>query len=489
MTLIIGSNVSIKEIAMTKKIAIAYEGTWTEISVPETARVIQYGTPAFPEIPIHPDPEMAVKEALANPVGMERIPELVKQGSKVTLAFDDPAKCPAPSQVLQVIIPVVISELLEAGVREEDITLVCASGGHCKWRPDELRTLIGPDVYKQFRPFDWREGRLINHDCTQGNVYLGETSLGDEVEYDKALVESDLLVYAGTIYPLAYGGYAGQGVVIGLGSMRALNSLHSYEVFRTATALSGEYQPEKNIYRKHKLAVHEKIENAIGKKIFYVDAITGPQQKIVAVFAGHVPELEEVEYPEADKYFKVKVPQVDIVVVGLPYLMGYDTSDNPACACNYAAQSARLWRNKPVLRENGIIIALARCSGAISPRRPADLEAFELYRDCFSARELYDYTDSFCNNQEYLYQYQHDYAYSPIHSILLLQNVDALHKVARRTIFAGEVNPSVIREIGAIPTKSFDEALAQATEIVGKDADILVLPRHYYDPRPIFEVT
>ncbi|MFC1992270.1 lactate racemase domain-containing protein [Chloroflexota bacterium] len=473
---------------MAKKVRITYAEKSTEESVPNSATVIQYGTTAFPEIPIHPNPDIAVKEALKNPIGMGEIPELVKRGSKVTIAFDDPIKCPKPSKVLHQLIPPVVAELIEAGVREKDITLLCATGTHCKWKPNELRDLIGSEIYERFRPFEWREGRLTNHDCTQGNVYLGETELGDEVEYDKAIVESDLLIYTGTVYPLVYGGYAGQGISIGLGSTRVINSLHSYNVFRSGTALSGEYEPEKNIYRKHKLAVHEKIENATGKKIFYVDALTGPQQKIIKVFAGHVPELEKIEYTEADKYFKIKVPQFDIVIVGLPYLLGYDTSDNPACACNFAAQSVRMWRNKPVLRENGVIIALAQCSGDISARRPADLEAFKLYKDCFDARELNNYIDLFGNNQEYLYKYHHDYAYHPIHSIYLLQNIDTIQRVAQRTIFAGEVNPSVIRGIGAIPVRSFEEALGQATEIAGKDADILVLPRLYYDPRPIFQV-
>jgi len=470
---------------MTKNIRIEYKDTWTEISVPDAARVVQYGTPAFPEIPVHPNPEKAVKEALENPVGMGRIPELVKKGSKVTIAFDDPIK---HSEPIKIIIPIVVAELLKAGVREEDITLLCATGAHCKLRPNELKSLLGSELYERFRPSSWRDGAILNHDCTQGNVYLGETSLGNEVEYDKAVAEADQLIYAGTIYPVTYGGYPGQGVVIGLASMRALNSLHSYDVFRTGGALSGDYRPEKNVYRKHKLAVHEKIENATRKKIFYVDAITGSGQKIVAVFAGHVPELEKIEYPEADKYFKVKVPQADIVVVGLPRNIGYDTSDNPGVACIGAARPARIWRNKPILRENGVIIALGQCTGAISPRRPSDPEALRLYRDCFGAKELYDYVDAFCNNPEYLYKYRHEYAYSPIHGIFVMTNIDSLHKVARHTIFAGEVNPGVIREMGAIPARSFDEALAKATELVGKDADILVLPSYYHDPTPVFEV-
>jgi nickel-dependent lactate racemase len=471
---------------MGKRVKIEYKDDWTEISVPESSRMLQYGTEEFPEIPVHPEPGKAVREALKNPIGMEGIPDLVKRGSKVTIAFDDPIKHPEPS--LRVIIPIVVEELRNAGVREEDITLLCAVGAHCKLRPHEFRALIGLESYDRFRPFDWKDGRLASHDCLDGNVYLGDTELGDEVDYNRAVAEADQVIYIGTVYPVPYGGYAGQGAVIGLASTRALRSLHSYDIFRTSGVLHADYRPDKNIYRKHKLAVHEKIESATGKRIFYVDALTGPQQKIVKVFAGHVPDLENEEYTEADKYYVVRVPQVDIVVVGLHYTLDYDTSDNPGSASNYVTRPARAWRNKPLLRDNGVVIALGQCTGAFSPRRPGDPEAFKLYGECCSVKELYDYFDAFNNKPEYVYKYRYEYTYSPIHSIFLMANIEPMQKVATRTIIAGDVNPGVVREMGASPARNFDEAMARAMEIAGRNPDILVLPRYYRDPKPIFEV-
>jgi nickel-dependent lactate racemase len=475
--------------AKTKKVTIEYNNTWIDISAPENAEIFRYGTPEFPEIPLHPNPTQAVRDALENPIGIERIPELVKRESKVTIAFDDQLKSPA--EALKVIIPVVVDELLKAGVREEDISLLCASGTHCKRRPNELKALLGEQTYKRFRPFSWGEGKIYNHDCTEGNSYLGETEIGCEVDHDSVLLKSDLLIYVGTIFPVSYGGYPGQGVVIGLASQRALRSLHSYDVFRVGGALSGDFRPEKNIYRKHKLAVNEKIEKEIGKKVFYIDAITGPGAKIVNVFAGHAPELEKKTYMEADKYFVKKMSQKDIVVIGLPHNLGYDTSDNPILSCSSARRSISGWRNRPLLRKSGVIIALAQCTGAISPRRPSDSEALRLYREEFEANDLWDYFDAFANNPEYIYKYRYEYAYSPIHGIIMAQSPDTLKRVARQTIFAGDVNPGVIRETGAMPARNFDEALAKAAEMIGKDVkdtDILVFPSYFHEPKPVFEV-
>jgi nickel-dependent lactate racemase len=468
-----------------KSVKIGYKDSWIDISVPETATVVKYGTPAFPEIPVHPNPEQAVKKALQNPIGMGGIADLVEKGDKVTIAFDDPIKRPDP---IRIIIPIVIEELLRAGVNEKDITLLSANGAHCKWRPSELRALLGPKLYDRFCPFDGGRTGILNHDCMDGNVYLGETDLGDQVEYNKVVTEADQLIYVGTIYPVPFGGYPGQGVVVGLSGRRAMESHHSHDVFRTIDSLHADYRPEKHLFRKHKLAIHEKIEQATGKQIFYVDAITGPQQKIVAVFAGHVPELEKSEYPEADKYFTIRVPQFDIVIVGLPYLLGYDTSDNPGVACRAARRPLTMWRNKRLLRENGVLIALGHCNGSISERRPADLEAFKLFRNCFDGKELYEYSNAFWNNPEYERKYRYEYAYSPFHSILTAGGAASLWKLAGHTIFAGEVNPGVIREMGLTPARDFERALQKATKIVGQDADIIVLPSYFLDPSPVFEV-
>jgi hypothetical protein len=46
---------------MNKEVAIEYGDTWREVSVPEHATVVQYGTPAFPNIPVHSNPEQGAK--------------------------------------------------------------------------------------------------------------------------------------------------------------------------------------------------------------------------------------------------------------------------------------------------------------------------------------------------------------------------------------------------------------------------------------------
>ena len=472
--------------AGTKTARMRYSTTWMDIQVPERATVLQYGTPEFPEIPVHSNPQRAVRDALRNPIGSEPLSELAKPGSKVAIAFDDSFK---KTEANKYVIPIVIEELAGAGVPEEDIELIAAVGGHRKCIPLELRDeLLGKELYRRFCPFDGGASRIRSHDCTEGNIHLGVSDYGDVLEYDRVVKEADLLIYAGSIKPLGFGGYSGQGVAIGLAGTQTLDALHSHAVYKTREVLNGECDPTKNIYRAHKLAVHRKIEQATGKRIFYVDTLMGPDHRTVKAYAGCVPELEQHQYPDADELYLIDVPQFDIVIQGIPHDLSYDTSDNPGTIGVYS-QVLRMARNKPLLRTSGVLISLAQCRGIISKHRPADHEALQLFRECFDLEEFFQHSDYFWNHPEYLRAYKYHYAFSPKHSIFMCGDAAHHWKLTRKSIVAGEVVPGLIREHGLTPAPDFDAALRIAVETVGKsNPDILVLPRFHDDPPPVFNV-
>ena len=471
---------------MSQTVRMRYSTTWMDVEVPSTAAVLEYGSEAFPEIAIHPHPEDAVREALARPIGAPPLAELARPGQHVAIAFDDSFKT---TDANRYVIPIIIEELAKAGVDEEDIELVAAVGGHRKCMPLELRDkLLGPELYRRFCPFEGGPSRIRNHDCTEGNIYFGVSDLGDHVEYDRVVQEADLVIYAGSIKPLGFGGYSGQGVSIGLAGARTLDCLHSHAVYKTREVLNGECDPTKNIYRAHKLAVHRKLEEVLGKRIFYVDTLMGPGHRTVKAYAGYVPELEAVEYPDADELFVVDVPQFDIVINGVPHDLSYDTSDNPG-TLGVHSQVLRMAREKPLLREGGVLISLGQVRGIISKHRPADHEALALLRDCYDLEEFFEHSDYFWNHPEYLRAYRHHYAFSPKHSIFMCGDAAHHWKLTRKSILVGDVVPGLIREHGLTPARDFDEALRLAHDAVGKgDPDILVLPRFFDDPRPVFSV-
>src|SRR5208283_3381512 len=87
------------------------------------------------------DPIGAMAQALKEPVGSKTLLEEAKGCSKVCILICDVTR-PVPNGL---ILPAVIKELLESGLRPEQITVMVATGLHRPNEGDELREVVGDD--------------------------------------------------------------------------------------------------------------------------------------------------------------------------------------------------------------------------------------------------------------------------------------------------------------------------------------------------------
>ena len=438
--------------------------TGLEINVPSNAFVAtRDNTPALD------DPIQVITDALNNPIGMESIGEYIRGAKSALIAFDAPPRTGVPRQL---IIPIIVDKLLQAGVLKENIQLVCATGSQRKRTAEELRQNLGDDIFNQFWP-----NQLTNNDCTQRLVFLGESEMGDYVEYNKLLAESDCVFYLGTVFPLNWGGFSGIGTIIGLGSARSIRSHHSDVI---AHQKSWPADPYVSDYMKHKIAINKKIEEATGKKIFYIDAIPNKQGQISEIFAGHCPEILKLEWEKGAELFRVEVSQADVAVIGLPESDVYGSTNNPLLVLTYAAMAFRCWVNKPIIKKGGVVIITASCNGTIDEKlRQTDKEVLDLFQNKFNVLEMRDHVEEYLTREDYIYRYRHCNAYHPIHPFWLLYEDQYLLDHPSKVIVTGNVEPKEIRKIGCVPAKNFDNAWEMAKDIVGEDPRTLVIP-HYY---------
>jgi len=444
-----------------REVEMDYGESQVGISVPESAAVLRCEDP-----PPMPNPEEVFRRALESPIGMEPLRGLVKKGSKVTIALDAPPRSGVPKRLF---IPIILEELHKAGVPKESVTLICANGSQHKRTREELYNHLGPRLFSEFWP-----SRLLTHDCSQDLVHLGNSELGDYVEFNKAVAESDLLIYLGTIAINNWGGVNGTGVVIGLGSARSIRSTHTGVI---AHPDSWHGDPRKSLYMKHKQAIHAQIEKATGKKIFYADAVMNTKEQICGIFAGHCPEINEPEWRMAEDLFRVSIPQADVVVAGFPMTQIYGATHNPLLSLTYMAMLTRTWINKPLLRPGGVFIGLVKCNGAIDTRRrPADQEVWDLFGKVHSALDLFNFEEEFLTREDYIYRYRYCHAVHPMHSFWLFYEDQYLLDHAGKVIFAGEVNPEAVRKLGCTPARNFENAWEMAVKIVGKNPTVVVLP-------------
>lgn len=150
------------------------------------------------------DEEIAVKEAISNPIGSERLGKLVTPGMKVMILVDDFTR-PTPRRT---ILRILLDELNDAGIPDSDITVMVALGTHRYMEEEEIRECIGEDNYTRVR--------AINHEWMEEVklVDLGHTESGTPIKVNKLAYDSDFLIAVGSIVPHCFAGFSGGAKII-----------------------------------------------------------------------------------------------------------------------------------------------------------------------------------------------------------------------------------------------------------------------------------
>ena len=464
-----------------KKVAVDYGERRIDIEVPDSATVVEYSDPPA----LLEDPEAAVREALAKPLGMPPLAELARPGMRVAIGFDDITR---PAAVPRVVLPRIVEELNRAGVKDRDILFVNACSNHRKNTRSELANHLGPETFNRFWPLD----RIRNHDCDDpaGLKYFGVTDSGRYVEHHREFFEADLQIYQGNVSAQAWKGYTGTGAVIGLASTKSIASHHSFSTVpdpekkkehqkSTGTKLPG-MKPEMTAF----------LEQATGgKKTFYVNAVTGMGGKPAAIFAGHATAVTPPAWELAGRMFTREVPQADVLVVGLGAQYSYGSSNNTLIAAVGACVPPRYSPDAPVLREGGVVIAVSPTNGQIDKERyPSYQDLIEVYGRHHGIRALVDHEETFHGNPAYMQQYRHGFGYPALHAFWIFYELEYALNRAGAVIMAGTTNPGAYRRIGLQTAESFDAAWKMARRYVGSNPTTVVAPSFWTRPRIKFSV-
>ena len=141
-----------------------------------------------------------IRWALDHPIDSAPLKELVKAGDKVCVIISDVTRrWQAPDTYL----PILIGELEAAGVRDEDILILSATGTHRRQTEEEHIGLVTKPVYDRIRVED--------HVCTdQDNLaYVGTTSRGTPVWLDKRALACDKIILTGGVVYHFMAGFGG----------------------------------------------------------------------------------------------------------------------------------------------------------------------------------------------------------------------------------------------------------------------------------------
>ncbi|MBW7863916.1 MAG: nickel-dependent lactate racemase [Candidatus Hydrogenedentes bacterium] len=174
------------------------------------------------EAPPISDPGGALRAMLDTPCGMPR-PALqgINTRGTVTIVVSDSFRRTGIHRVL----PALLGALRGAGVGEENISFLVATGMHRPPTPSELREILGDQVFRSF------QGRtqLHNPEAPEQLVHLGTTRRGTPVWINRRAVETDFLIVTGTVVLHYFAGFGGgpKSIVPGLAGVQTIAANHS----------------------------------------------------------------------------------------------------------------------------------------------------------------------------------------------------------------------------------------------------------------------
>jgi nickel-dependent lactate racemase len=129
------------------KFHVPYGKSTIEFNIPASVRATVVGSRLADPLP---DPQKAVVKALAHPIGSPPLRELARPGDRVCIVFTDITRS-SPDHLL---VPALLDELRIAGVREDDVTLLCGIGMHRPSTHKEKVAKLGAEVVAHYRVID-----------------------------------------------------------------------------------------------------------------------------------------------------------------------------------------------------------------------------------------------------------------------------------------------------------------------------------------------
>ena len=207
-----------------------------------------------PEMPLLADPVAAVRAALEQPVGARPLAQEARGAKSACILVCDITR-PVPNGLF---LPLLVRELLDAGIPAAGITILVATGLHRPNEGDELAELVGDSWVMQ-------TVRVQNHFARNDadHVDLGATSRGTPVKLDRRFVEADVRIATGLVEPHFMAGYSGGRKVIapGVAHKDTITTFHSARFM--AHPLAANCVLQGNPLHEEQLEIMQKLGHAL----------------------------------------------------------------------------------------------------------------------------------------------------------------------------------------------------------------------------------
>lgn len=480
-------------------------------TLPKGTRVI------YPPKPIkgHKDARKSIGHSLENPLESKPLSALLREGMKVTIAFDD-ISLPLPPMkkpdLRKIAIELILEKLEKAKV--DDVHLIAAICLHRKMTKEEFEEMLGEDIVRKFYP-----DRLYNHDAEdkENITTVGKTNHGDIVNVNKRAVESDLVIYVNINFVPMDGGHKSfatglcdYATVRHTHNVNALMHSKSYfypedsmlhnilgrqgriieknlNTFRLEMTINNDLFPRYLKFlqkREHESNIFDKI---MAKFIVVLTNLfcEGTKRKIasgirsnyalIGAYAGNVEPVHKKSLQDNFRQYEVDVKgQSDILIGGIPDMSPYNVNStlNPVLfVCLVHGYFFNLYKNKPIIRKGGVLIAIHPLEEEFDmARHPSYFDFYEhvLAKTLDPNRIERRYEGSFAKNEKYIRLYRNSSAYHGVHPFYMWYWGCYGLSYIGKTIVIGAKNKRVLKILGFESAENIAEAIGKAKKYLNK---------------------
>ena len=220
-----------------------------------------------------------IEYALDHPIGAGPIEEAVKPGEKVCIIISDTTRrWQQPSTYL----PVLVERLNKAGIPDEDMLILCATGTHRKQTEEEHISLVGEDLYRRIR--------FIDHQCDDKEhlTYMDTTSRGTPVWLDSYAMACDKIILTGGVVYHFLAGFGGgrKSIVPGIAGRETINTNHNNALNKGLGSGSNPRACNGNMTDSNPFHSDLMECAAFAKPAYLLNVVVDDNYQIVGAFAG-----------------------------------------------------------------------------------------------------------------------------------------------------------------------------------------------------------
>jgi len=316
------------------EVEIRYGKGFKKLNLPEDVVVLKK-----PEAEAVKDPASEIKTALEKPISSKPLREIARGKKNACIVVSDTTR-PVPNSI---ILPPLIEILEEAGIRDDRMTILIATGTHDPVPNDMFEELLGKEILR-------RKIKIVNHNAYDDStiIDLGKGAHNCPALINKIYAESDLKICTGLIEPHFMAGFSGGRKSICPG----ITGIETLKIFHSVDAMSHPLAKSCTLIGNPVDEMAKSVAKIAGCD-FMLNVSLDDQRRITGIFAGDLFEAHDVGCKFVSDHSIVEIEkEADVVVTSNG---GYPLDQN------YYQTAKGLVEAAEIVKRDGFIVIASEC--------------------------------------------------------------------------------------------------------------------------------